>query len=297
VKKSKAKAKPKDKVRSKDSHSRTIGLLVAATDTNDVWQSYITAFKNAVSTAPVSYDPQPPGGAGGDPQKYATAAKQLVSDKVDVIVTAGELAASACKKATKTIPIVVASAGDLAAIAAPNLTGFTNGQVEPQILDARITRMLKKLQPQKAVAVVGNDTVPPVKTAMDYAVTSLQQQKVPAYSVSFTTVSDFKNEATIQDKLKPAHGTTADVLLVCSDPLMRTHGSIFVNAAHHMNMKTMHEFAEWHTKHGGDLCYGPDFTKLFQKAAGYVDKILGQGVRVRRLPVIAAQTKDCVQTP
>lgn len=291
MKKSKAKAK------SKASNSKTIGLLVAATDTNDVWQSYITAFKNAVSTTPVRYDPQPPGGAGGDPQKYATAAKQLVSDKVDVIVTAGELAATACKKATKTIPIVVASAGDLAAVAAPNLTGFTNGQVEPQILDARITRMLKKLQPQKAVAVVGNDTVPPVKTAMDYAVASLQKQKVPVYSVSFTTESDFKNEAAIQDKLKPAHGTTADVLLVCSDPLMRTHGSILVNAAHHMKMKTMHEFAEWHTKHGGDLCYGLDFTKLFQKAAGYVDKILGQGVRVPKLPVIAAQSKDCVQTP
>lgn len=293
MKKSKAKAKAK----SKASNSKTIGLLVAATDTNDVWQSYITAFKNAVSTTPVRYDPQPPGGAGGDPQKYATAAKQLVSDKVDVIVTAGELAATACKKATKTIPIVVASAGDLAAVAAPNLTGFTNGQVEPQILDARITRMLKKLQPQKAVAVVGNDTVPPVKTAMDYAVASLQKQKVPVYSVSFTTESDFKNEATIQDKLKPAHGTTADVLLVCSDPLMRTHGSILVNAAHHMKMKTMHEFAEWHTKHGGDLCYGLDFTKLFQKAAGYVDKILGQGVRVPKLPVIAARSKDCVQTP
>ena len=32
--------------------------------------------------------------------------------------------------------------------------------------------------------------------------------------------------------------------------------------------------AEWHTKHGGELCYGPDFTKLFQNAAGYVDQIL-----------------------
>jgi putative tryptophan/tyrosine transport system substrate-binding protein len=290
VKKSKAKAKRRDS-------NPTIGLLIAATDTDEVWHSYITAFKNAVGTTPVSYDPQPPGGAGGDPQKYAKAAKQLVSDNVNVIVTAGELAAAACKKATKTIPIVVASAGDLAAVAAPNLTGFTNGQVDPQILDARIIRMLKKLLPQKAVAVVGNDTVPPVKTAMDYAVASLQQKRVPVYSASFTTASDFKDEATIQEKLKPAYGTTADVLLVCSDPLMRTHGSIFVNAAHHMHMKTMHEFAEWHTKHGGDLCYGLDFTKLFQRAAGYVDQILARGARAPKLPVIAARPKDCVLTP
>ena len=285
----------KSKAKAKTNNSKTIGLLIAATDTSAVWQSYITAFQSAVSkstTTPVSYDQQPLGGAGGDPQKYAKAAKQLVSDKVDVIVTAGELAAAACKKATKTIPIVVASAGDLAAVAAPNLTGFTNGQVDPQILDARIRRMNNKWNPI-FVMVAGNDSVPPVKTAMDYVLGKLGKNK--GYKISLKNDADVTNlQSTLASHKKP---NGVNVLYVCSDPFLRTNGNAIVDAAHAEGVKTMHEFAEWHTKHGGDLCYGLDFTKLFEKAAGYVVQILGRGVRVTKLPVIAAKPKDCVETP
>jgi putative tryptophan/tyrosine transport system substrate-binding protein len=302
MKKSKAKSKSKSKSKTKTKArprviNPTIGLLIAATP--DVWNPYITAFKSAVSTIGVSYDPQPPppGGAGGDAVDYDALAKQLVKDKVDVIVTAGNLAAVACKKATKTIPIVIASAGDLTGLAGGNLTGCTNGQANPQILDARITRMLQKLAPKKAVAVAGNDSVAPVQTAMNNALASLRKKKVPVYLASFTQASDFQDEATIQARLNPPAGTPiADVLLVCSDPLMRSYGTIFVKAAHGMHMKTMHEFAEWHNKHRGDRCFGPDFTQLFQRAAGYVDQILN-GAFAANLPVFESQVSDCVETP
>ena len=154
---------------------QTIGLLIAAKDTDQVWHPYITAFKQALKTNPVKYDPQPPGAGGGaGGVNYDAAAQQLVKDKVDVIVTAGNLAAVACTKATQTILIVVASAGDFTGLIGDNWTGFTNGQDDSQILDERIARMLRILAPQNAVAVVGNDTVGPVQTAMNYAVASLQ---------------------------------------------------------------------------------------------------------------------------
>jgi hypothetical protein len=157
--------------------------------------------------------------------------------------------------------------------------------------------MLQKLAPKKAVAVIGNDSVSPVQTAMNNAVKSLKKQKIPVYSASFTNASDFQDEATIQGKLNPpARTPIADVLLVCSDPLMRTYGTIFVKAAHGMHMKTMHEFAEWHNKHNGDLCFGPVFTQLFQRAAGFVDQILN-GAFAANLPVFEPQVADCVQTP
>jgi putative ABC transport system substrate-binding protein len=278
---------------------KTIGLLIAAKDTNQIWHPYITAFKQALNTLqpnPVNYDQQPSGAGGGaGGVNYDVAAQKLVADNVDVIVTAGNAAAAACKKATKTIPIVVASAGDLTGLAGGNLTGFTNGQDDHQILDERIARMLRILKPQKAVAVAGNSYVTPVKAAMDYAVA--KNMGVPVYAASFTQATDFQDEPTIQGKLNPAAGKpTADVVLVCSDPLMRTHGTIFVKAAHDMNMRTMHEFAEWHGNHGGNLCFGPNFTTLFQDAAGYVDQILG-GTRVANLPVVAVTLADCVQTP
>jgi hypothetical protein len=56
----------------------------------------------------------------------------------------------------------------------------------------------------------------------------------------------------------------------------------------------MHEFCEWHTKHGGDLCYGPDFMQLFIKAAGFVDHYFLTGT----LPaVFNPGVPDCKQCP
>ena len=58
----------------------------------------------------------------------------------------------------------------------------------------------------------------------------------------------------------------------------------------------MHEFGEWVNYHNGDRAYGPDFNKLFERAAGYVDQILN-GALPANLPVFAPTLVDCVATP
>ena len=50
--------------------------------------------------------------AEGVPQRLPAHAAELVKRKVDVIVTAGELAIRAAKEATSTIPIVMAVSAD-----------------------------------------------------------------------------------------------------------------------------------------------------------------------------------------
>jgi hypothetical protein len=293
---------------------KKIGLLISATDTagtgSGVWDDYITAVKAAIGTVPHHEEPTRTTGrygAGGDRKQYDIGAQNLAADKdVGVIITGGALAASQCQKNAPNIPLVVASAGDLSMLTGNNFTGCTNGQLNLQILDARIVLMLQQLQPQKAVVVAGNDSVAPVQKAIQIAMTSLlswqkilQQNVVPVYPASFTDASDFQDEATIQGKLSPPETKpptpTADVVLVCSDPLMRTYGTNFVDAAHGMNMTTMHEFGEWVTQHGGDLSYGPDFTKLFQTAAGYAVQII-KGTPAASIPVFNPQLSDCVQT-
>ena len=87
-----------------------------------------------------------------------------------------------------------------------------------------------------------------------------------------------------------------NVLYVCSDPFVRTNGTAIVKAAQNQKMKTMHEFGEWANYHHGDQAYGPDFNKLFQRAAGYVDQILN-GASAADLPIFEPQVADCVQTP
>ena len=149
-----------------------IGLMISATDANDVWHDYIQTLKGAITTPGVIYKAKPLHGAAGvDYSAYYAAARQLIQDGVDLIVTAGNLAAQACKDATtqtqiNPTPIVVASAGDLAELADGNLTGCTNGQQNIDILKARIGKMSQFNPKPTAVGIVGNDTVPPVGWAM-----------------------------------------------------------------------------------------------------------------------------------
>jgi hypothetical protein len=277
--------------------------MISATDAHDVWHDYIDAFENAIQTPGVSYDAKPLHGAAGvDYSAYYAAAQNLISDGVDIIVTAGNLAAQACKDAAtqansaNPTPIVVASAGDLTELADSILTGCTNGQQNIDILKARIGKMSQLNPIPTAVGIVGNDTVPPVGWAMHQALGWIPQiLKVPAYLVPFREQSDLKDAPTIRNKLNSSLPNTVNALYVCSDPLLRTHGGDFVTAAHGApKMNTMHEFCEWHTKQGGDLCYGPDFTQLFIKAARFVDQYLSEGI----LPaVFNPGVPDCVQCP
>jgi ABC-type uncharacterized transport system substrate-binding protein len=285
--------------------NKTIGFLVAA-DPDD-WQKYTDAFEDGLrdkgwkilpdtGAKEVSIDYEPKVGALGNPNTYATVANQFVTNAVDVIVTAGELAADACQTATKANKppkpvVVVASAGDLSKFRGTNVTGFTNGQVNSQILDKRIEIMTNKWNPI-FVIVAGNDDVPPVKEAMDYVFGKLANNK--RYKISLKNNTDVTNlRAALASQKKP---DGVNVLYVCSDPFVRTNGDAIIQAARDEGMKTMHEFAEWHDKHKGDLCFGPDFKKLFKRAAGYVDLILADP-KLAMPPIVEAQIGDCVQTP
>ena len=115
-----------------------IGLMISATDANDVWHDYIDAFENAIQTPGVNYDPKPLHGAGGRLQHLQSCSPTTY--------TRPSRRNSYCRQSRRKgmqrrclspppdppIPnppaIVVASAGDLTGLADQNLTGCTNGQ-------------------------------------------------------------------------------------------------------------------------------------------------------------------------
>ena len=151
------------------------------------------------------------------------------------------------------------------------------------------------------VGVLGNYT--PLKAAMDDVITALGA--IPGHPLvghivdvnptNFQTANDLQG---ILTKLKQQY-PNVNVLYVCSDPYLRTNGNILVQVAHNHPLgrfSTMHEFGEWVNYHNGDRAYGPDFNKLFERAAGYVDQILN-GALPANLPVFAPTLVDCVATP
>jgi putative tryptophan/tyrosine transport system substrate-binding protein len=101
--------------------------------------------------------------AEGHYDRLPALAADLVSRKVDVIVTVGSTpAALAAKSATSTIPIVFFGVGDpvgiglIASLARPggNVTGFTNISIE---LMPKLAELLTELVPQaKAIALLVN---------------------------------------------------------------------------------------------------------------------------------------------
>lgn len=287
--------------------SKKIGFLVAATPS--VWLGYKKAFEdgltakgwsigNGTGTKDVSIDYQPQDGAGGNPDMYASVAKQFVTtNPVDVIVTAGTAATRACQSATTSIPIVFASAGDpvrcglVRSLTTPggNVTGCSNMQTDQAALDNRISAMRTKMQPTK-VGVVGNDNpqVCPIDSALNLAWSRIQNAGIPAVLRQLRP-TDFQTSQTIKAALTPLQQQGVDVLLVCSDPLLSANAHNLIQAAHDLGMRTMHEFREHVDQHGGNRSYGPSFTGLFSKAADMVDQILG-GTHPGDIPVYQPTT-------
>ncbi|MBO0757096.1 MAG: ABC transporter substrate-binding protein [Bradyrhizobiaceae bacterium] len=272
--------------------SKKIGFLVAATP--NAWQPYKKAFEDELKTKgwtigngtgakDVSIDYQPRDGAAGKSDTFASVAKQFVTNKVDVIVTAGTAAAQACQSATSSIPIVFASAGDpvrcglVASLTKPggNVTGCANMQTDQTAIDNRISVMRTKMHPTK-VGVIGNDNpqVCPIDSALNLAWSRVQNAGIPAVLRPLRP-TDFQSRQTIKEALTPLQQQGVDVLLICSDPLLSANAHSLIQAAHDLGMRTMHEFREHVDQHGGNRSHGPSFTGLFGKAADMVDEILG----------------------
>jgi putative ABC transport system substrate-binding protein len=293
--------------------SKKIGFLVAAEP--KVWHPYCKAFEEELKgkgwtigpgagAKDVSIDYEPTDntgtviGASGNANTYAIVANQFVSNPVDVIVTAGNAAALACKIATQSqanpTPVVFASVGDplgcglVQNLSPPggNLTGCSNGQVD--LLSYRIDAMINNLKPT-VVGLIGNPNVCPVDTAMISALQLLKNQNPPltAYAGYITQQSEI--QTVIND-----HATkNVDCLFVFSDPLLSANAHTFVPHAQGKGMRTMHEFSESVTLHGGDLSFGPDFPTLFSKAADFVDQILSGTNPPGALNVYTPKQGDC----
>ena len=250
--------------------NKQVAILVSTT--NDDWKDYIKSFENALKTkAVISY--HPPGGANGDAATIIETAEYLAKTNADVIVTAGTGAALALKRATaaNSKQFVFASVGDPAIsglLPQPggNFTGGSNQQV--LLVGERVQYMLSKSF-QDPIAVVGNYYAEPIGTAMRTAHTILLAQGRDARLAPISPgqdISAFIGHLDDQQKIKS--------LYVCSDPYLTVNSKELNKAAHKVKMKTMFEFEEHKSFHGGDDYYGVSFKELFAKAADYVDQIL-----------------------
>src|SRR5215472_16305618 len=104
--------------------------------------------------------------AEGKPDRLPQLARELIDEKPDVIVVGGTAVAVAAKKATNTIPIVVAGAGDLVEAGliksymfpGGNVTGV--GRMSPDFLGSRM-KLVKEILPKASlIALLSNPKNP-----------------------------------------------------------------------------------------------------------------------------------------
>jgi putative tryptophan/tyrosine transport system substrate-binding protein len=210
-------------------------------------------------------------------------AAELVRDKVDVIVTYTTPATQAAKRATGTIPIVVAAvidpvaAGLVASFAHPggNITGLS--QMVPDLVGKQL-ELLKEVAPKiSRVALLGNPANPA------HAPT-IRDVQVAARALG---VQLQLREARGPDEIESAFAamTTerAGAVIVLVDSMLIDHRTRIADLAARRRLPTVSATSET-AEAGGLMAYGPSVRDMFRRAAAYVDKIL-KGTKPADLPV------------
>ncbi len=216
-------------------------------------------------------------------ERMAEVAAELVRLKVDVIVTATDVAIAAVKRQTSTIPIVMAISTDpvgtgfIASLAHPggNITGLTN--ISPELNAKRLEFLREAVPGLSRVAIMWN---PDVRGAvLDYKETenAARSLRLQLQSVELSGANDFDrafSEATA--------GRAEALISVVSSVTFLNRGQFASLALKHRlpSMHGLREFAEA----GGLMAYGPINADAWRRSAAYVAKIL-KGAKPGDLPV------------
>ena len=210
-------------------------------------------------------------------------ATELVELKVDVIVGTGTLAPLAAKRATSTIPIVMAAAGDpvgsglVASLARPggNVTGMST--MVPDLGGKRL-ELLKELLPRLArLAVLWNAANPYPALVVKEVLAAGRTLGVDVQSL------DMRGPDDVDVALETARRQHLDALILVEDPFTGTYRKRIADfaVAEHLPLLCGNRAD---VAVGGLLSYGANYAELTRRTADYVDKIL-RGTKPGDLPV------------
>jgi putative tryptophan/tyrosine transport system substrate-binding protein len=221
--------------------------------------------------------------ANGRNDRFPALAEDLVSIKVDVILTWGTDAALAAKRATTTTPIVMGAIGDplgsrvVSNLARPeaNITGFSSVAAE---LEAKRLELLKEIVPRLSrVAIFTN----PTNRYMPQALQSVQQGAQTLQAS--LTLHEVRDTATLDGALEQLMRDRPDAFMVLADTFLVGQRSRIAQFAIENKLPSAYTYRE-HVEAGGLLAYTPNYHDLFRRAASYVDKVL-KGTKPADLPV------------
>jgi putative ABC transport system substrate-binding protein len=221
--------------------------------------------------------------AEGRAERLADFAAELVRLKVDVIVGGGTLGPLAAKRATSTIPIVMAAAGDpvgtglVANLSRPegNITGLSNLSEE---LTGKRLQLVKEIVPGVSrVAVLWNAGNPISMIVLKQTEAAARTLGVQVQSVEVRGPDDF------QQALPAIVTAHAGALFLVDDPLVFRQRRFIADFAVRNRLPASAFYKEF-VEAGGLMSLGPTLAHQYRRAAIFVDKIL-KGSKPSDLPV------------
>src|SRR6266850_6011288 len=221
--------------------------------------------------------------ANGDYSRIPELATDLVQRKVDVIVVDSTPGAQAVKRATSTIPIVMAVIGDpvgsgiVANLAHPggNVTGFS---VLAAALSAKRLQLLKETIPRltRVTALWNPDTRWHAKAVEELKAVA------PSLSIELSFVS-VRTPEDFSPAFSAASRAHAQALYVLDDAQFVVHRRTLLKLASKAQLPDTYGVRHFPDE-GGLMSYGANYADNWRRSAGYVDKIL-KGARPGDLPI------------
>jgi putative tryptophan/tyrosine transport system substrate-binding protein len=221
--------------------------------------------------------------AGGQLNRLAPLAAELVALNVDVIVTVDTPPTQAAEQATISIPIVIAVSADPVGAGLVKSLGHPGGNATGLSLlapetDQKTLEVLKETLPKtKRVAMIfdpKNQGMMLRLKAIEIAATKLA---IELQSIAALSSSELATALTLAAKDPP------DALFVLS-PIYAAYQNEIVEFATKTKVPLLVDTSGLAGEPGALLSYGTDISALFRRAATFLDKIL-KGAKPADLPV------------
>ena len=221
--------------------------------------------------------------AEGKLDRLPSLAAELISLKVDVIVAIGGPSVQAAKKATETIPIVIANAGDpveqgfVASLARPggNITGLSSFTTD---LAGKRLELLREIIPNLSrVAVLWHPDAIGSTLAWKESRVAAREQRLQLQSL------EVRGREELDGAFRAASKERAQAVVALRSPTIAIERKRIAELAMINRLPVIYDDIAY-VEAGGLLSYGTKQADLYRRATIYVDKIL-KGAKPADLPV------------
>ena len=220
--------------------------------------------------------------AEGKYDRLDTLAQELVRSPVAVIVTHTSPGVQAAKRATSTIPIVIAATGDaveaglVPSLARPggNVTG--RSFFGPEVVAKRLQLFKEALPRIRRIGVLVNPTSPGSAMQVEKMAAFAQALKVELQRFGVKDREEFPSVFATMSKSR------IDAIVATDEPVMTFNITMIADLAKKYRLPVIGAVAL--PGAGGLMGYGTNLIEMFRRSATYVDKIL-KGAKPGDLPI------------